>query len=129
MAFSTRMRSSASESGRSAAVRLVRTAAMPQPMSTPTAAGHTASFMAMTEPTVAPLPKCTSGMTATWWNTHGSRAMLRSWSSADDSTDASSVQRRTSALPSPVRSAEMDMTGQTLRLACGASRVVRGMSA
>ena len=35
--------------------------------------------MAMTEPTVAPLPKCTSGMTATWWTTQGSAAMLRSW--------------------------------------------------
>ena len=65
-------------SGSSLAVRLVRTAPMPQPMSTPTAAGETAPFIAMTLPTVAPLPKCTSGMTATWWNTHGSAAMLRS---------------------------------------------------
>ncbi len=51
---------------------------MPQPMSTPTAAGDTASFIAMTDPTVAPLPKWTSGITATWWNAHGSDAMLRS---------------------------------------------------
>lgn len=42
--------------GRSFAVRDVLTADMPQPMSTPTAAGHTAPCMAMTEPTVAPLP-------------------------------------------------------------------------
>jgi len=51
---------------------------MPQPMSTPTAAGATASFIAITLPTVAPFPKWTSGMTATWWKTHGSAAMLRS---------------------------------------------------
>lgn len=37
-------------------MRDVFTADMPQPMSTPTAAGHTASFIAITEPTVAPLP-------------------------------------------------------------------------
>ena len=42
--------------GRSFAVSEVRTALMPQPMSTPTAAGHTAPAMAITEPTVAPLP-------------------------------------------------------------------------
>lgn len=42
--------------GRSFAVRDVFTADMPQPMSTPTAAGHTAPRIAMTEPTVAPLP-------------------------------------------------------------------------
>jgi hypothetical protein len=33
----------------------VRTADMPQPMSTPTAAGATAPLIAITEPTVAPL--------------------------------------------------------------------------
>ncbi len=43
-------------SGRSEAVREVRCAVMPQPMSTPTAAGETAPRMAMTEPTVAPMP-------------------------------------------------------------------------
>jgi hypothetical protein len=32
------------------------TAVIPQPMSTPTAAGDTAFRIAMTEPTVAPLP-------------------------------------------------------------------------
>jgi hypothetical protein len=42
--------------GRSFAVRDVFTADIPQPMSTPTAAGHTAPRIAMTEPTVAPLP-------------------------------------------------------------------------
>jgi hypothetical protein len=34
----------------------VFTADMPQPMSTPTAAGQTAPCIAITEPTVAPLP-------------------------------------------------------------------------
>jgi hypothetical protein len=54
-----------------------RTALMPQPMSTPTAAGEMACSMAITEPTVAPLPQCTSGMTATW-RVHERLATLRS---------------------------------------------------
>src|SRR4029453_14832670 len=84
-------------SGRPAAVRLVRTAPIPQPMSTPTAAGETAPRMPMTEPTVAPFPKCTSGMTATW-ATQGRLAMLRSWVSACDSTWSTGVQSRTSTV-------------------------------
>jgi hypothetical protein len=58
-------------SGRSDALSDVRTAFMPQPMSTPTAAGMIAPFVAITLPTVAPMPKCTSGMAATpclWMN-------------------------------------------------------------
>eukprot|EP00095_Tigriopus_kingsejongensis_P009403 maker-scaffold1676_size31565-snap-gene-0.11 protein:Tk09403 transcript:maker-scaffold1676_size31565-snap-gene-0.11-mRNA-1 annotation:"unnamed protein product" len=38
---------------------------MPQPKSTPTAAGITAPTVGITLPMVAPLPKCTSGITAT----------------------------------------------------------------
>jgi hypothetical protein len=53
---SMRDRSPRRVSGRSLAVSEVRTAAMPQPMSTPTAAGETASRNAITEPTVAPFP-------------------------------------------------------------------------
>ena len=49
-------RSRARSSGRSSARSEVRTAVIPQPMSTPTAAGDTASRIAITEPTVAPLP-------------------------------------------------------------------------
>ena len=56
MAASNAERSPRRLSGRRSAVRSVRTAVTPQPMSTPTAAGLTASRMAMTEPTVAPLP-------------------------------------------------------------------------
>jgi hypothetical protein len=44
-------------SGSSAARRLVRTAIMPQPMSTPTAAGTMACRVATTLPTVAPMPR------------------------------------------------------------------------
>ena len=44
----------------------VRTAIIPQPMSTPTAAGMTAPSVGMTLPTVAPLPRWASGMSATW---------------------------------------------------------------
>ena len=45
------------DSGKSFAKNLVFTAIMPQPISTPTAAGMTAPCVAMTDPTVAPLPK------------------------------------------------------------------------
>ena len=58
-------------------VRPAQSLYMPQPMSTPTAGGETALRIAMTEPTVTPLPRCTSGMARTPW-THGSREMLRS---------------------------------------------------
>jgi len=51
----------------------VRTAAMPQPMSTPTAAGMIARNVGMTEPTVAPLPRCASGIRAMCGKTNGSR--------------------------------------------------------
>ena len=44
-----------------------KSAIIPQPMSTPTAAGQIAPFVAMTEPTVAPMPRCTSGIAAIWW--------------------------------------------------------------
>ena len=42
-------------------------AIIPQPMSTPTAAGMMAPCVGITLPTVAPLPRCTSGMAATHW--------------------------------------------------------------
>ena len=42
--------------------RQLRTAIIPQPMSTPTAAGMMAPLVGITEPTVAPLPRCTSGI-------------------------------------------------------------------
>jgi len=42
-----------------------RQATMPQPISTPTAAGTTAPRVAITEPIVAPMPRCTSGIAAT----------------------------------------------------------------
>src|SRR5581483_11106230 len=64
MARSMRDRSRERSSGRSRAVSEVLTALIPQPMSTPTAAGQTAPRMAMTEPTVAPFPRWTSGITA-----------------------------------------------------------------
>src|SRR5881392_3065337 len=56
----------------------VFTAIMPQPMSTPTVAGMTASFVAITEPTMLPLPRCASGISATCLNKHGRRETLRS---------------------------------------------------
>ena len=44
-------------SGRSRALSVVCTAIMPQPMSTPTAAGMIAPFVGITEPIVAPMPQ------------------------------------------------------------------------
>jgi len=44
---------------------------MPQPMSTPTAAGMIAPTVGITEPTVAPLPRWASGMSARCGRTNG----------------------------------------------------------
>ena len=52
---------------------------MPQPMSTPTAAGITAPLVGITEPTVAPMPTWASGMRATWPSTIGRRAVFSAW--------------------------------------------------
>ncbi|MDF2976307.1 MAG: hypothetical protein K0S40_1035 [Actinomycetospora sp.] len=48
----------------------VRTTAIPQPMSTPTAAGMIARSVGITEPTVAPRPRWASGISAMcgWMN-------------------------------------------------------------
>ena len=65
-ARSIEARSDASDSGNWREVSEVRTAIIPQPMSTPTAAGTTAPRQGITAPTVAPSPQCTSGIAATW---------------------------------------------------------------
>jgi hypothetical protein len=54
----------------------VRVAIMPQPMSTPTAAGMIAPRVGITLPIVEPLPRCTSGITARWRKMNGRRAVL-----------------------------------------------------
>jgi hypothetical protein len=63
-------------------------------MSTPTAAGMMARWVAITLPTVAPLPRCTSGITATWRWTNGMRAMRSTWSRASSSNGTPAVQAR-----------------------------------
>ena len=73
-------------SGKSDAVRVVLAAIMPQPMSTPTAAGMTARSVGMTLPTVDPLPTCTSGITAMCLKMNGIFAVLASWVLASSST-------------------------------------------
>ena len=73
-------------SGRSLATSEVRAAIMPQPMSTPTAAGITAPLVGITEPTVAPMPTWTSGIAATCLNTNGICAARASWARAPSST-------------------------------------------
>ena len=65
---------------------------MPQPMSTPTAAGMMAPRVAITVPTVDPLPACTSGITARCRWTNGSADSLRSWSNAASSMGTPRVQ-------------------------------------
>ena len=79
-------------SGRCSARIEVRTAIMPQPMSTPTAAGMMAPTVGITDPTVAPMPQCTSGITATceWMN--GSEATFFSCFSAASSMGTPRVQ-------------------------------------
>jgi hypothetical protein len=81
-------------SGRSLAVSEVSTAIMPQPMSTPTAAGMIAPSVAITLPTVAPMPQWTSGIAATWWNTIGSLATFSSWRRAAASSCTPCTQAR-----------------------------------
>src|SRR5208283_3850892 len=64
--------------GKSREFKSLCTAIMPQPMSTPTAAGMIAPLVGITLPTVAPMPQCTSGIAATHLNTNGSCATFRS---------------------------------------------------
>ena len=52
---------------------------MPQPMSTPTAAGMIAPSVGMTEPTVAPLPRWASGISARCGCTNGIDAVRSAW--------------------------------------------------
>jgi hypothetical protein len=58
-------RSGSRLSGRSSAVKIVSVAIMPQPRSTPANDGTMAPSVGMTDPTVAPIPKCASGISAT----------------------------------------------------------------
>src|SRR6266496_6352760 len=51
---------------------------MPQPMSTPTAAGMIAPLVGITLPTVAPMPQWTSGIAAIHLKMNGSCAAFRS---------------------------------------------------
>ncbi|KAG1530797.1 hypothetical protein G6F50_017080 [Rhizopus delemar] len=94
------LRSCRRSSGRSLARSVVRTAAMPQPMSTPTAAGMIAPRVGITEPTVAPLPRCTAGSTATHGPTNGIAAMLRSCSCACASSGTPLTQPLIGVVPS-----------------------------
>ncbi len=63
----------------------VRAAAIPHPMSTPTAAGTMAPRVGITLPTVAPSPQWTSGMAATHLKMKGRLAALRSCRAASSS--------------------------------------------
>ena len=67
-------------SGSSSRVLLRRTAIMPHPMSTPTAAGMMVSrWVGITLPTVAPFPMWASGIRATWPATPGARESISAW--------------------------------------------------
>jgi hypothetical protein len=92
-------RSAARSSGRSFAVSDVCTAIMPQPMSTPTAAGMIAPLVAITEPIVAPLPWCTSGIAATHLWMNGSAASRASCALASASNGTPRVHDFTGTPP------------------------------
>jgi|GEM_PF-4846720 len=74
---SIRLRTASRESGNWSALRLVFAAIIPQPKSTPTAAGITAPIVGITLPIVAPFPKCTSGITAIHLWMNGIAAIFR----------------------------------------------------
>jgi hypothetical protein len=93
------LRSGARLSGRSCAITVVLHAIIPQPMSTPTAAGMMALKVGITEPTVAPMPKCTSGIAAMCLKTMGRRAALASWRRASSSTGTPRVHIFTGTPP------------------------------
>lgn len=59
---------------------------MPQPMSTPTAAGMIAPRVGITLPMVDPLPRCTSGITAMCLKMNGIFAVFISCLRASSST-------------------------------------------
>jgi hypothetical protein len=84
-------RNAARLSGKSLAVSVVRCAIIPQPISTPTAAGTIAPLVGITLPTVAPMPQCTSGITATCRCTNGSDATFRNCCRALASTGTPAV--------------------------------------
>ena len=88
-------RSSASGLARkSLGVNWVRTAIMPQPMSTPTAAGMIAPNVGITDPTVAPLPRCASGIRARCGKINGICDAVRACSSVLGSMiDAHEINR------------------------------------
>lgn len=69
-------------------------------MSTPTAAGTIAPLVAITEPTVAPMPQWMSGMAATCLWMKGSAATLRSCFAAASSTSTPRVHILIGAPPS-----------------------------
>jgi hypothetical protein len=100
-AFSTRGRSGSSVSGSWSAVTSRRAAIIPQPMSTPTAEGMTASRVGMTEPTVAPIPTWASGIRATWSSTMGRRAAADAWRMAPSSTSVAHDHSRSVTLSMP----------------------------
>ena len=87
-------------SGNWLAVRVVLVATIPQPISTPTAAGITASTEGMTLPMVAPLPICTSGITAICECTNGILAIFFNCSCACSSKGTPLVHALMVTIPS-----------------------------
>ena len=77
---------------------LVFAAIMPQPMSTPTAAGMIALSVGMHEPTVAPNPKWQSGITATCLKMNGISERLCICCSATSSICSCGTQESTLGL-------------------------------
>ncbi len=80
-------------SGSCDAVCGVRTAVIPQPKSTPTAAGMMAASVGITDPMVAPMPTWASAIKATGPDTAGLRAVR--WACTSVSASASNAQLTT----------------------------------
>ncbi len=97
----------------------VCTAIIPQPMSTPTAAGMIAPTVGMTLPTVAPIPQCTSGITATHWWMNGIRATLRELRGAAASNGTPRVHALIGTPPSGWTADERSVDWRLARLVDG----------
>ena len=81
-------------SGSCVLFRLVWLAIMPHPMSTPMADGMTAPFVGITDPTVEPIPRWASGISATCPSTMGRRDSILACSRVFGSISDAQLYRR-----------------------------------
>jgi hypothetical protein len=82
----------------------VRTAIIPHPMSTPTAAGMIAPLVGITDPTVAPFPRCASGISARCGKMNGIDAAARACASVLSSKIDAQLSSRSPSRSTPPHS-------------------------